>query len=63
MFESRWSLRMFSGLYLSLHNCEALFHFYSLSAVHSYDLYHIDFVTACVITEESSFSYRRNLKV
>ena len=24
-----------------LHNCEDLFHFYSLSAVYSYDLYHI----------------------
>ena len=27
-----------------LHNCEGLFHFYSLSAVHSYDLYHIHFI-------------------
>ena len=26
-----------------LHNCEDLFHFCSLSAVHSYDLYHIHF--------------------
>ena len=24
-----------------LHNCEDLFHLYSLSAVHSYDLYHM----------------------
>ena len=30
----------FCGLYLYC-NCEDLFHFYSLSAVHSYDLYHI----------------------
>ena len=28
-----------------LHNCEDLFHFYSLSGVHSYDLYHIHFTS------------------
>ena len=27
-----------------LHNCEDLFRFYSLSAVHSYDLYHIHII-------------------
>ena len=31
---------VFSGLKL-LHNCEDLFHLYSLSAVHSYDLYEV----------------------
>ena len=28
-----------------LHNCKYLFHLYSLSAVHSYDLYHIHFTS------------------
>ena len=28
-----------------LHNCEDHFHIYSLSAVHSYDLYHINFTS------------------
>ena len=39
-----FAIYYFSGLYLQLlkllHNCEDHFHFYSLSAVHSYDLYH-----------------------
>ena len=30
-----------------LHNCEDHFHLYSLSAVHSYDLYHIHIMLCC----------------
>ena len=33
-----------------LHNCEYHFHFYSLSAVHSYDPYHINFTSSSHIT-------------
>ena len=45
-FKSHWSLRIFSGALFAvllklLHNCEDHFHLYSLSTVHSYDLYHI----------------------
>ena len=50
-----FAIYYFSGLYLQLlkllHNCEDHFHFYSLSAVHSYDLYHTHIM--------SFFSYNR----
>ena len=48
-FDFSRSLRIFSGLYSYLlkllHNCKDLFHFYSLSTVHPYDLYHIHFMS------------------
>ena len=34
---------IFAVVKVLLHNCEDLLHFYSLSAVHSYDLYHVHF--------------------
>ena len=43
-------------LHKLLHNCEDLFHFYSLSTVHSYNLHHIHF------TSFSSYNrYKLNL--
>ena len=42
-----------SGLYLFLHNCKDLFHLYSLSAVHSYDLYHTHFMSISEMAKEA----------
>ena len=36
-----------------LHNCEDLFPFYSLSAVHLYDLYHINFTAVLICKLQS----------
>ena len=40
--EVTWAVTVLLEL---LHNCEDLFRFYSLSAVHPYDLYHIHFTS------------------
>ena len=43
----KWKSKIFAVVKL-LYNCEDLFHFYSLSAIHSYDLYHIHFTSLSV---------------
>ena len=40
-----------------LHNCEDLFHFYSLSTVHSYDLYRKQFTSFSSFNEYKSNSH------
>ena len=46
-----------------LHNCEDLYHFYSLSAVHSYDLYHINFTLLWVfVVDREAEAVHKNLR-
>ena len=59
---------MVSGLYLYLlmllHNCEDHFHLYSLSALHSYDLYHTHIMSNNSVTnpQKNNFFFRNHRK-
>ena len=50
-------LRFICKLLMLLHNCEDHFHLYSLTAVHSYDLYHIH-ITIKTVKSVLKFNHR-----